>query len=282
MTEYQSVAEEQDCHSAIYEGSVGHRRFVPKGHSFHYRVFMVYMDLQKLDQIFSKSRWWSHKYFGLAWFRRKDFFDGKDDKPLYAVVQNKVKEKTGKVLQGPIKILTNLRYFGFIMNPITCYYCFDRTGDKLEAIVAEVTNTPWRQRCHYVIDVAADHCADDPIQHFFNKEMHVSPFQPMDLFYGWQSDLPGATLAIHLNVFKKNNDSIAQHSENIPIFDASLRLNRHPMTQKTMDSFLFRYPWMTLKVCGGIYWQALKLWFKKIPYYSHSAAFKKSNNTKAC
>jgi len=78
-------------------------------------------------------------------------------------------------------MLTNLRYFGFIINPITCYYCFDETGEKIETIVAEVTNTPWKQRCHYVLAIDEEQQQRGAQHVFFTKEMHVSPFQPVHL-----------------------------------------------------------------------------------------------------
>ena len=101
--------------SAIYRGHVRHRRFGDRQRSFVYKVFMVYLDLHELDQVFSQSRLWSNKHFSLAWFRRRDFFDG-SDKPLYDSVADLVEQYQGRRPTGPIRMLTNLRYFGFIIN----------------------------------------------------------------------------------------------------------------------------------------------------------------------
>ena len=164
--------------SAIYHGYVRHRRFAPRKRTFIYKVFMVYLDLEELDQVFDQSPLWSNKHFAPAWLRKRDFLDG-SDKPLYEGVADVVGQHLGTRPTGPIRMLTNLRYFGFIINPITCYYCFDDSGQQLQTIVAEVTNTPWRQRCHYVLKNPDQKPLD------FAKTMHVSPFQPMDLTYRW-------------------------------------------------------------------------------------------------
>lgn len=270
--------------SAIYEGTVRHRRYAPKYHGFTYRVFMVYLDLQEMDKVFAQTPLWSNKGISLSWFRRKDFFDGKEN-DLYNAVASYVEEETGSRPNGAIRMLTNLRYFGFIINPITCYYCFDKTGEVLETVVAEVTNTPWGERCHYILDMRDHDNAPDvknenldeknhtmklsPIT--FEKAMHVSPFQPMNLVYQWRGKQPSKQLVIHLDVFAADDMSYKNTSEGelpSPVFDATLVLERQSLTKKTMNKKILCYPLMTVKVFASIYWQAIKLWWKKIPFYS--------------
>lgn len=223
---------------------------------------MVYLDLQELDQVFAKSPLWSHKTFSIARFKRSDFFDKKNDGSLYDALANWLERENGKKPEGPIRMLTNLRYFGFIVNPITCYYCFDKTGTILETVVAEVTNTPWGERCHYMLNVGADRQSKAggglSKQAFsFAKKMHVSPFHPMDLQYYWTGKTPDKDLLVHIDVQQQQQS----------IFDATLTLKREEMTRQSMNSVLWRYPLMTTKVIAGIYWQALKLFVKGIPFY---------------
>ncbi len=247
--------------SAIYEGFVRHRRYTPKYHGFIYRVFMVYLDLDELDDVFSKTCLWSNKGFSVSWFKRKDFFDGDENRSLYDAVADQVESELDFRPQGRICMLANLRYFGYLINPIVCYYCFDESGDNLQAVVAEVTNTPWGERCHYVLDMRKQP------QHTtvaFDKAMHVSPFQPMNLVYHWRGKQPNKNLLIHFDVFSKTNSDKEK-----AVFDATLTMKRHEMTASSMRKFVLRYPLMTVKVFAAIYWQAVKLWFKGISFLDH-------------
>ncbi len=253
-------ASKKDLSSAIYQGTIRHRRFTPKQHEFSYKIFMVYLDLHELDEVFSQSRWWSKDRVNVARFKRTDFFDENSDKPLYESVADLVEKHNGERPCGPIRMLANLRYFGFIINPITCYYCFDKTGEKLQTVVAEVTNTPWRQRCHYILNV--DKPESDKQRFTFSKAMHVSPFQPMELDYHWIGKTPSHDLFVHIDVTNKHQS----------VFDATMTLKHQPMTATMMNKVLLRYPWMTLKVFASIYWQAVKLMFKRIPFYSNPNA----------
>lgn len=130
--------------SAIFEGTIRHQRLLPKNHLFKYKVFMMYLDLDEIDTAMSLSRWWSASGFNAAQFRRSDFL-GPNNLPLKQAVHEYIYAATGDKLNGPVRLLCNLRYFGYILNPISCYYCFDEK-EQLRFIVAEVTNTPWKER----------------------------------------------------------------------------------------------------------------------------------------
>ena len=246
--------------SAIYQGWVRHRRYHPKQHQLRYRVFMLLLDLAELDSVFNGTRFWSTKQWALARFQREDFF-GDPKLPLDVAVRRHVEKKTGHYPTGPIRLLANLRYFGFIMNPISCYYCFDEE-EQLQYIVAEVNNTPWDERHAYVLECEPS----KPTQRInFNKVFHVSPFNPMDIRYHWRSSLPDESLSIHMQNWRDLEKTGDEQLE----FDATLSLQRQEMTATRLNKLIWQYPIMTLKVVMGIYWQALKLFVKGVPVYQH-------------
>ena len=253
------------CHSALYEGSVMHARRTPRQHVFRYNVAMVYLDLDELPAVFSQCRLWSLERWNLVSMFRRDYHI-QPSLPLKDDVLATVARETGLQLDGPVRMLTNLRHCGFIINPITCYYCFDCTG-HLRAVVAEVTNTPWRERHCYVLP--AD--AGGRITTGFDKAMHVSPFMPMALHYDWRSTLPGEELDIAMSLSR-------QHEV---VFHASLHLQRRVLDRAAMQRLLWRHPLMTAEVGIGIYWQALKLWLKRIPFHPHPRRLRNMANQPA-
>jgi DUF1365 family protein len=180
--------------SAIYVGTVRHRGHLPRPHAFANSVFMMYLDLDELPTLFD-SRWlWGYQRRAPAAFHRADYF-GDPDLPLAECVRRLVAERTGVRPSGPIRLLTHLRYFGCAFNPVSVYYCFDATGTVLETIVAEITNTPWKERHCYVLG-PGDNLGSARKPHFrFAKSFHVSPFLDMDFDYDWRFVAPGERLA---------------------------------------------------------------------------------------
>ena len=216
-------------HSAIYRGWLRHRRFAPRRHAFRYALFMVYLDLAELDEAF-RGRW---LWRAFARFRREDHL-GDHAVPLDQAVRDLVERESGRRPAGPIRLLTHLRYFGYVFNPVSFYYCFGPDGERVEAVVAEVTNTPWGERCCYVLG---------PRRTTTPKAMHVSPFMPMDLSYDWRFTAPLERLAAHM--------ALERHGERV--FDATLALKRAPLSSRALLAF----PLMTLQVVAAIHWEAL-------------------------
>jgi len=242
--------------SRIYKGWVEHRRMAPREHRFRYRMFMLYLDLAELPQLFDRTPFWSARRPALAWFKRSDYL-GPAQVPLDQAVRDLVAQRIGARPTGPIRLLTHLRYFGYSMNPVSFYYCFDPSGQTLETIVAEITNTPWKERHQYVLRVDGQDSRLKRVE--FGKDFHVSPFMPMDMQYHWSFSEPADRLFVNMQNFRAN----------ARIFDATLTLHRTALTPAALILALFSYPLMTLKIIAAIHWQALRLWRKRVPVHDH-------------
>ncbi|MGH8252842.1 MAG: DUF1365 domain-containing protein [Steroidobacteraceae bacterium] len=247
--------------SALYIGWLKHRRRGARVHAFRYPLFMVLLDLAELDRVF-KGRWlWGVERRTVAAFRRADHL-GDARVPLAQSVRELVQRECGLRLEGPVRLLTHLRYFGYCFNPVSFYYCFDVAGENVVAVVAEVNNTPWGEQHCYVLDAqTADRST--PLSRWRTpKRMHVSPFMPMDLQYEWALAAPRRRLQVQMRCRR----------DGATVFEADLALRRRELTGGAMALTLLRYPWMTARVIAAIHWQALLLWFKRVPYHAHPAA----------
>jgi uncharacterized protein len=245
--------------SALYTGRLSHRRFLPVAHAFRYRVTLCWLDLAELEQVF-RGRWlWSARRPAFAWLRRADYL-GDPGVPLAEAVRAHVERVTGARPRGPIRLLTQLRTLGFCFNPVSFYYCYDAAGTRVETIVAEVTNTPWNERHAYVL-CGAGESGGAPLHFRLAKELHVSPFMPMDLEYDWRFGPPGKSLAVRMENRRAGR----------LLFDASLMLRRREITTASLAGTIARQPFVALQVLGRIYWHALRLWLKRAPFHVHPA-----------
>jgi len=240
--------------SAIYEGTILHQRSRPM-HRFQYRICMFYLDLAELDAALAKSRLFGRGRLMPGRFRREDYL-GPEELPLDEAVRRLVNDRLGFRPEGPVRLLTHLRYFGHCFNPVSFYYCFDQTGEAVQAIVAEINNTPWNERYAYVLAPAS---ANSGLEFHLSKAFHVSPFMPMDLRYRWRFSHPADALNVQMENLR---------GEDL-CFMASLSLKRRELSAASMRRALWRYPLMTVQVVAAIYWQAFRLWRKGTPFYAH-------------
>jgi hypothetical protein len=223
---------------------------------------MLYLDINDLENVINKSIFWNINKPAVVSFNRKDFH-GTEEVDLDTAVRNTVENKVGSRPEGKIRMLAHLRYFGYCFNPVTFYYCFNRNDDSVDYILAEVTNTPWKERHAYVLSSSQESDKSE-IRLSMEKELHVSPFWGMDHMYDWVFSSPKDKL----NVFMKN------FKDGKHVFDASLSMDRTEMTKRNLLKSVFRFPFMTIKVVFWIHFQAFILWLRGATFYTHPSKIK--------
>jgi uncharacterized protein len=247
--------------SALYYGSVRHRRFDVRAHEFRYRLALAYIDLDELPTLLGGQLLASRP--GPARFRRRHYL-GDEHVPLADAVRDVVTSQAGVRPSGSVRVLANLSSFGHCFNPVSFYYCMEEAAESVEAVVAEVTNTPWGERHAYVLARGSESCSPVHVSGAVlagnsAKALHVSPFMGMDQRYEWRVNVPGETLSVH----------IASSREGDLTFDATLSLRRHELTKATLARMSVRYPAGALRMLALIYAQGLRLKLKGVPVHPH-------------
>lgn len=239
---------------AVYSGRVAHARTAGVERAFAYRHALLYLDLDELPRAFD-GRWlWSHERANVVSFRRRDYL-GDPATPLAEAVRARVRAEFGREPRGPVRVLTQPRFLGYVFNPVSFYYCFAECGERLEAVVAEITNTPWDERHSYVLDARGA----DTVRARFAKRFHVSPFQPMEQVYEWELSAPAESLEVRMRSLEGG----------ACVFRAEMRLSRRPLSGASLARFLAALPGLSLRTTAAIYWQAARLAFAGAPFHAH-------------
>ena len=223
---------------------------------------MLYLDLDELDVVF-RGRW-AGRSIGRRWRgSAAPITSARRTSRWPTPCAPWSPRALGRRPAGPIRLLTHPRYAGYVFNPLSLFYCFDAAGERIDAVLADVTNTPWGERHQYVLARATDLAAADTVARHA-KAFHVSPFLPMALDYDWRIGRPGATLAVRIAARAQ-----AAAPSAAPVFTATLALRRRPIDGRTLAGVLVRFPLQTAQVVAGIYWQALGLWWRGAAFHPH-------------
>jgi len=240
--------------SGLFVGSLRHRRFSPVAHAFRYPVFQFLLDVDRVRELMAISRLTSYNRWNWAAFCDNDHF-GDPARPLRERLHRDAR-RAGVVLEdGPIFLLTNLRYLGYVFNPISFYYCYTLSG-RVQAVMAEVNNTFGGSHNYWLADARLRE-DDAPLRFTAPKALHVSPFMPMAVGYEFALSRPGDRLAARISTVQ----------DGALTFDATLALKRRPWTAGDVLRALLRHPFMTGKVMAAIHLEALRLYWKKVPFY---------------
>lgn len=240
----------------LYVGAIRHRRFTPRAHEFRYSLFMALLDIDRLRESMTVSWFTSYNRWNWAVFDERDHL-GDPSRPLRDRLRESASAAGETLPDGPIFLLTHLRYAGYVFNPISLFYCYDRGGD-LQLVLAEVSNT-YGGRQNYWLRPADD--ANRRFRAVAAKSLYVSPFMDFDMDYGFILTPPGATLIAQMNVTRRDGE----REDHGRVFDATLTLEHQPWTARAIRGALLRFPMMTAKVIASIYWQALRLRLKGLP-----------------
>lgn len=242
--------------SCLYQGNVYHHRYTPKTNSFNYKVNYFFLDLDEVSRIFSIPFLLSYNSIGIISFNRKNFF-GDRKLSLKDSIYKYIQEKTNDNFTGTIKLLTSVSYFGFCFNPVSFYYCYELETNKLKYIISEITNTPWGEKNQRLFTITQTNNQS----YTFEKDFHVSPFIPMEVNYLWNFEIPNDKLTISMKDFHQDNNQL--------FFEAGMNLKKIPITTMSIILSFFSHPLMSFKTYLAIYYQALHLFIKKVPFYSH-------------
>jgi len=236
--------------SYIYTGTVIHKRFKPKIHKFSYKVFSLLIDLSEIDLLHKTLRIFSYNKFNIVSFFNKDH-GPRDGSSLKNWVIDNLKKNNIESNEVKIKLLCYPRIFGYVFNPLSVFYVYDKNSDLI-VILYEVKNTFGEQHS-YIFKTKKE---QNLIQHVCKKKFHVSPFIEMNCVYFFRLLKPGNKISVIIDV---------QDSEGKILYASQDGVKSELNNNNLFKSYL-KHPLMTFKIILAIHFEAFKLWTKGIKF----------------
>ncbi|HEU0070154.1 MAG TPA: DUF1365 domain-containing protein [Alphaproteobacteria bacterium] len=239
---------------ALYLGRVMHERLRPCAHRFTYRVFSLYLDIDRVDALAERLRLFSRGRFNLFSFHEKDH-GPRDGSALRPWVERHLAAQGVALDGGAIRLLCFPRILGYVFNPLSVYFCHGPAGD-LRAALYEVRNTFGQSHC-YLLRVPAGHAPGAMIEQTAQKCFHVSPFLALQGAYRFRLREPGDVLSLTIRESDEDGDMLL----------ACHAARRSELSDGALLKAFVTHPLMTLKVIAAIHWEALRLWRKGATFY---------------
>lgn len=252
---------------AIYVGEVWHRRELPVVHAFRYPFWWLWLNLDDIDGLLGRSRWWGRR-LRPGVIRETDYLDDAEGLlPEAGSLSGRVRSKAFELgldwRCGTVCMLTQPRLFGWLFNPVTLYWHFPDGSGVADSVIAEVRNTPWHEKHWYPLALGAD-SGEKRVEH--DKAFHVSPFMSMDMRYRWVLSQNDRDLSV----------TISNLNDQDRVFAAGVRMLRQPADARGLAAVLWRYPAQSIKTSTAIYLHAWRLWRKGLSFHRHPGKTDKS------